>query len=257
MKNQLTCLIILGILAIFISSCSVSTTRIGAINPGYFKNAEEGNVSANVFVDNKGFGGGANGNYALSKHGFMALGADFFSAGNAADTKTKNLRVEDIGVKGFNASLSLGLFNNFGKMNNKYFESSITLIKGWQEFVFPKESGRTNIDFTPTALSALVGWGTTQKNVDILGGINLMLSFNNFIGKNGSFNSDINISKENFSCFSLFFGGRFGRGPIKCSVMTYYAIPSYSFFETLNPRVNASLGVHYNFGRITSSLTRM
>jgi hypothetical protein len=36
--------------------------------------------------------GGANGNYALSKHGFMALGADFFSAenANAADTKTMN-----------------------------------------------------------------------------------------------------------------------------------------------------------------------
>jgi len=257
MKNQLTCLIILGILAIFISSCSVSTTRIGALNPGYFNNRGEGNVSGKVFVDNFGSGFGGHFNYAMSDNIFIGCGVDYFNP----ETDYYDFGAGDVGIKGFNGRFTMGGFKSIGVKRTGYFESSFTITKGWQNFIYQGSSGLNNIAYSPSALSGLIGWGINKKNIGFLGGLNLILTFSDFKEPHiSSFIPDEYVSDDGNLNFNVFFGSRFGRGPIKFSILWSLGtnhIAGLGSDTADTPRVNFSLGVHYNFGRTDFSIIKM
>ena len=259
MKNQLTCLIILGILAIFISSCSVSTTRIGALDPGYFNNRGEGNVSGKVFVDNFGSGFGGHFNYAMSDNIFIGCGVDYFNP----ETDYNDLGAGDVGIKGFNGRFTMGGFKSFGEKRTGYFESSLTITQGWQNFIYQSTSGLNNIAYSPSALSGSFGWGINKKNISFLGGLNLIFTISDFKKPSDMKTyilDDEYVSDDGSLNFNVFFGSQFGRGPIKFSILWSLGTNPIAdlYSDTADtPRVNFSLGVHYNFGRTDISIIKM
>ena len=241
----------------FISCKTVRNVHNDAVDIGFLKNKGEGNAGLGFDINTKT--AAVNGNFMISPADNFLLGAGFsafsykiFDDNSEADN---NIIVEDVGkLKGYKARANIGYYSNFGESGNGYFETMVTGSYGSNELLVSDDDDPNNApvqyNYDPFSFAIQGGIGRNSERIGLMGGLKFQrYLFGKQIPAYQNYDEDV-ISVDGVSVFQLFYGMRFGSGPVRGNFQINLSINPNDYDDSLvEPYPSLSFGVTYAFGR--------
>lgn len=241
-----------------LSSCqTVRNVHNDAIDMGFLKNKGDGNTNLVFDVNSKTAGVNGSVIYSPAENVLLGAGISAFSYKLFDDNSEYNdlNLVEDVGrLRGYKARANIGYYDNFGQTGKGYFESMLTLAYGSNVLRLVDLYNPDNLIFKykydPFSFGLQFGVGRNSDNVSLMGGLKFQrYLFGKQIPVYRNYNDAI-ITVEGISIFQIFYGMRFGKGPVKGNFQINVSINPNDYNDSvIEPYPGFSFGVTYAFGR--------
>lgn len=243
---------------LMLQSCyTVRNVHNDGIDLGFFNSKGEGSVGVSFDINDET--AGASGNFMISPANNLLIGAALSTYSykvfhNGSNTDNDFEFNEDDGqLKGYKLRGNVGYYNNFGRSGTGYFETMLTLAYGGNNLRLNNDAGTgilESYDYNPFSVGVQVAAGKNMKNIGLMGGMKFQRYF--FDKQIPVYRSGDNLFLvDGISFFQMFYGMRFGGGPIKGNMQIGIGINPKDEDFLIEPDIipHFSFGVSYVFGR--------
>lgn len=240
-----------------LQSCyTVRNFHNDAVDIGFLSGKGEGSLGVSFDINDET--AGASGNFMISPAENLLVGAAISAYSYKVfhndndDLDDFDLYEESGQLKGYKFRGNIGYYNNFGPSGTGYVETMLTLGYGKNTLNLIEDDVDLTFqtyEYNPFSVGIQLGAGKNMKKVGLMGGMKFQRYF--FDQKIPAFRTNDELFLVNgVSFLQLFYGMRFGGGPVKGTMQIGLGIDPEQMEEFgIDPIPNFSFGVSYVFGR--------